>query len=345
MSTLIENGYPIFTDANGDPLDDGYIFIGEAGLNPISNPQTAYWDADLTIPAANIRTSGGYPVYNGSPSRLYVADNYSIVVQDKKKQTVYTLLDATGFVVTPSPSVGFDNTQVEVKAAATITVKAGSTADVNGTSVEVLTDTDLTISLADTDYYIRLTSGGALSLTTDPGAWDFDLNGRYLAGDRILNWKVYRDSTASYVGKVYDPYNLNSADQSIGNGKPLNTGQGDNFLYPMDQGVQTTDDVEFNQLSLTSYFLPRVREYGLFSLSIGETQTIPRGIYLVRLVNVAGEVRVQFKDNASGFQTFMSYVPASPQLSSSGGMFASDGVNVVITNLSGASLNLPYARF
>ena len=67
MATLIENGYPIFTDSNGDPLESGYIFIGVAGLNPISNPLQAYWDADLTIPATNIRTSEGYPVYNGSP--------------------------------------------------------------------------------------------------------------------------------------------------------------------------------------------------------------------------------------------------------------------------------------
>ena len=84
MSNIIQNPYKIFTDTNGDPLEDGYIFIGEEGLNPFLNPLQAYWDADLTIPAANVRTKGGYPYNSGTPGRLYVATNYSIVVQDTR---------------------------------------------------------------------------------------------------------------------------------------------------------------------------------------------------------------------------------------------------------------------
>jgi len=36
MANLVQNPYPIFTDSNGDPLEDGYIFIGEPGLSPIT---------------------------------------------------------------------------------------------------------------------------------------------------------------------------------------------------------------------------------------------------------------------------------------------------------------------
>jgi hypothetical protein len=208
MSILIQNGYNIFTDKEGNPLEDGYIFIGEAELNPITNPQTAYWDAALTIPATNIRVSGGYPVYNGSPARLYVENNYSILVQDRRLQTIYVQLDAQGFVTQPSPLTGFDNTQIVVKSTATITVKAGSTADVNGAIAEVATDTDLQVSSANIDYYIELLPDGTVSITASPGTFDIDQNGRYSLNGRILNWLVRRDTEKVYLSKIIDVYNL-----------------------------------------------------------------------------------------------------------------------------------------
>lgn len=105
MPALVQNGIPIFTDIDGDPLEDGYIYIGEAGLNPLSNPLQAYWDADLTVPAGNLptaRTKGGAASYNGAPSRLYVATNYSILVQDKKQRTVYSVLNSVDYYNSPS---------------------------------------------------------------------------------------------------------------------------------------------------------------------------------------------------------------------------------------------------
>ena len=61
MTTLsIQPPYPIITDIDGQPLEDGYIWIGVAGLNPIGNPISVYWDAALTQPAGlPIRTQGG----------------------------------------------------------------------------------------------------------------------------------------------------------------------------------------------------------------------------------------------------------------------------------------------
>lgn len=97
MSALsIQPTYPIFTDIDGQPLEDGYIWIGVANLAPIVNPITVYWDAALTIPASQpIRTRGGYPVNSGTPARLYVNSNYSIQVQNKNGSVVYSAPTAT----------------------------------------------------------------------------------------------------------------------------------------------------------------------------------------------------------------------------------------------------------
>lgn len=92
MSSLsINPPFPIFTDVDGQPLEAGYIYIGQPNLDPQSFPQQAYWDSELTIPASvPIRTLGGYPVRNGTPARLYVASNYSIRVLNKNNSRIYS---------------------------------------------------------------------------------------------------------------------------------------------------------------------------------------------------------------------------------------------------------------
>ena len=99
MSALsVEPPYPAFAGADGQPLDDGYIWIGTVNLNPITNPIVAYWDSALTITAVQpIRTSGGYPVYQGTPARIYTASDYSIQVQNKNGTVVYTSLNDNAF--------------------------------------------------------------------------------------------------------------------------------------------------------------------------------------------------------------------------------------------------------
>ena len=87
--------YPIFNDRDGQPIDNGRIYIGTVNLDPVANPIQVYWDEALTIPAAQpINTLGGYPVYQGTPGRLYVnADNFSITVKDNQGLLVWTELD------------------------------------------------------------------------------------------------------------------------------------------------------------------------------------------------------------------------------------------------------------
>jgi hypothetical protein len=95
MTTLsIQPPFPLITDIDGQPLEDGYIWIGTANLPPIGNPIAVYWDAALTIPAAlPVRTRGGYPVNAGTPARLYVGSDYSILVQNKNGSTLYSAPD------------------------------------------------------------------------------------------------------------------------------------------------------------------------------------------------------------------------------------------------------------
>lgn len=97
MSTLsIQPTYPIFTETDGQPLENGYIWIGTANLDPQVNPINVYWDAALTQLAAQpIRTEGGYPVNNGTPARLYVNSDYSIRVMNKNGSVVYSAPAAT----------------------------------------------------------------------------------------------------------------------------------------------------------------------------------------------------------------------------------------------------------
>lgn len=118
MSSSIISPFPFFTDTTGAPLESGYIYIGQSNLNPETAPVNVFWDAALTIPAAQpVRTVGGYPSRAGTPSRFYSAtDTYSITVRNKNHVLVFSAFDQTD-----SPSSVFDiSTQL-------ITATAGQT--------------------------------------------------------------------------------------------------------------------------------------------------------------------------------------------------------------------------
>ena len=91
--TSVPSPYPAFADIDGQPLENGYIWIGAAGLQPIGNPINVYWNAAQTIAATlPIRTLGGYPMNNGTPARLFVGSDYSIQVQNRNGSVIYTSL-------------------------------------------------------------------------------------------------------------------------------------------------------------------------------------------------------------------------------------------------------------
>ena len=130
MSALsVQPTYPIFTDIDGQPLEDGYVWIGTVNLDPQTNPIAVFWDAALTIAAVQpIRTLAGYPSNSGTPARLYVNTDYSIRVMNKKGGTVYSAPAATertngNLVSYQPPFTGATATTVQDKLAQTVSVK------------------------------------------------------------------------------------------------------------------------------------------------------------------------------------------------------------------------------
>lgn len=127
----VQPPFPFFTDSDGTALQDGYIWIGEANLDPQVNPISVYLDVALTLPAAQpIRTQSGHPVYGGTPVRLYVDSDYSIRVMNKNGSLVYSAPVAASEItvvtdasnVTYTPPVGEVTTNVEAKLARYISV-------------------------------------------------------------------------------------------------------------------------------------------------------------------------------------------------------------------------------
>ena len=97
MSFEVTNPFPVFTDLKGEPLENGNLFIGTVSLNPETNPISVFFDEALTIPAAQpIRTIGGYPSRDGTPSNLFVTDEtFSITVRDKNNKFVFSKLGSS----------------------------------------------------------------------------------------------------------------------------------------------------------------------------------------------------------------------------------------------------------
>ena len=109
MSALsVEVPFPVFYDRAGEPLENGYVWIGQANLNPQTNPIQVYFDRDLTQPAAQpLRTLAGYISNAGTPAQIYVdAVNFSILVQDKNGTMVYNFPDGTGIAPLPNDACG-----------------------------------------------------------------------------------------------------------------------------------------------------------------------------------------------------------------------------------------------
>lgn len=107
----IQVPYPVFYDRDGQPLENGNIYIGVANLDPVTNPLQVYYDEALTITASQpLITSGGYVYRNGTPTQLYVnATDFSITVNDSNNLFVYSFPQATGIIAyTGAQTVEYD---------------------------------------------------------------------------------------------------------------------------------------------------------------------------------------------------------------------------------------------
>lgn len=86
----VSSAYPIFSDIDGQPLEAGYIWIGQANLDPVTNQTNVFWDEAFTQPVVQpIRTRGGYPLNGSSIGRLYTTPNFSLRVTNKTGSVLY----------------------------------------------------------------------------------------------------------------------------------------------------------------------------------------------------------------------------------------------------------------
>jgi hypothetical protein len=91
----IKPAFPTFQDIDSQPLENGFIYVGTAGLDAVSNPITIYWDSALTTAATQpVRTKGGFAMNGNAPGLLYTAaDDFSLQVSDKNNSSVYSALN------------------------------------------------------------------------------------------------------------------------------------------------------------------------------------------------------------------------------------------------------------
>lgn len=90
--TAISTAFPIFNDIDGQPLEAGYVWIGQPNLDPVTNQKPVYWDDAFTQLATQpIRTRGGYPLNGTLIGQIYTTPNYSIKVTNKNGSILYNV--------------------------------------------------------------------------------------------------------------------------------------------------------------------------------------------------------------------------------------------------------------
>lgn len=95
-----------YSDLDGSPLENGYLYFGVINQNPITSPTTVFWDSAGTQPAAQpIRTIGGRASRNGTPSNVYANQNFSLVIKNSKGVVVFYGKDSSEF----DSAIGLNN--------------------------------------------------------------------------------------------------------------------------------------------------------------------------------------------------------------------------------------------
>lgn len=94
-ATSVLPPFPHFKGLDGTPLNNGYVYIGDPGVDPETNPATIYWDLALGVTASQpVRTINGFYSNAGDIGEIYVnVPNFSITVRDSSGQLVFTKLN------------------------------------------------------------------------------------------------------------------------------------------------------------------------------------------------------------------------------------------------------------
>ena len=211
-------------------------------------------------------------------------------------------------------------------------------------------------------YYIVLEpSGSSLvgSWVTSLGGytWDATYNGLYNGDKLVLPYQIVVDGSDIVKRKILNPWidggfttvdwmgNVRGAslvvngNTTVGgalgvtgaiNGATVNTGQGANELYAMNQNVRTTDSVEF--ASVLASLNPLTAVQGTFIVPENGTYVIPRGLY------------VMFGSSGSIYLEYYSGTSWSGRALSGPVFLISDGTNTRFRN-SDVQVGIEYLKF
>lgn len=120
MATTSEaRALPFFTDIYGSPLESGFIYIGQPGLDPLSYPVRVTSDGSgLVTVEQPIRTVHGHATNAGALIHLFCPIPYSITVLDSAGRVVYASLTETDPIITAigTSSVQTANSLAELRA-------------------------------------------------------------------------------------------------------------------------------------------------------------------------------------------------------------------------------------
>lgn len=245
MSALsIQVPFPVFQDRDGQPLDNGYVWLGTSSLNPQTNPVVAYYDSALTIVATQpLRTLNGFISRAGSPAQVYVdAVNFSILVQDRQGTTVFSVPEGTGIspnasgVVYDPAGTGAVATTVQAKLRESVSVldfgassSASSTENLAAfkSAVAATATGGKLVVPVQSSFYSILTSGG---LSTA-----IEINKRMeivFEGDVKATFGTMQ-ANPPYIFKVTaDGVTFSGNGKIIGNGTIDDTNAGDETTFP-----------------------------------------------------------------------------------------------------------------
>ena len=198
---------PLLLDLNGNGLSGGKVYIGVAGSDPQTFPQTVYWDAAGTIPASQpIATQSGYFVNAGNVAQIYGPNTYSMRVLDSNNALVWyqsTVSNAlAGPLALSANGLTVGTTQLVCSGGFVGfgTATPGSAADVAGT----LRVTNPAVS---TQYYAFSVTGGTFLAVPSAGVtamkWQADLTVFWNAAGST-QYGAWNSSGLQVYGGIFD---------------------------------------------------------------------------------------------------------------------------------------------
>ena len=198
---------PLLLDLNGNGLSGGKVYIGVAGQDPLSFPQTCYWDAAGTIPASQpLSTMSGYFSNAGNIAQLYGPTNYSIRALDSNNALVFYQPTVSNSLAGPL-ALSANGLTVGATQLVCSGGFVGFGTATPGAAVDVAGTLRVTNPAVGTQYYAVALTAGVMSLVPSAG-----VTGVKLQSDSTAFWNAAGstqfgtlDSAGlSIVGKVAD---------------------------------------------------------------------------------------------------------------------------------------------